>query len=74
VEVGRGKQIDTLEEEKWEREVLEDVEQRTGILRSDAGMEMEGRRGIPSFLLGYNLSRGLFEHVGFKVIVVQFVC
>jgi hypothetical protein len=44
VEVGRGKRIDTLEEEKWEREVLEEVEQRTGILRSDAGMEMEGRR------------------------------
>jgi hypothetical protein len=29
VEVGRGKRIDTLEEEKWEREVLEEVEQRS---------------------------------------------
>jgi hypothetical protein len=38
LEVGRESRIDA-----WEREFLEEVEQGSGISRSDGGIEMEGR-------------------------------
>jgi hypothetical protein len=43
VGVGLPGRIDALEEDEWEREVLEEVEKGSGISRSNAGMEMEGR-------------------------------